>query len=94
VQVVCVLQCVAMCCSLLQCSAVSCSVSQFVAECCSAAQCVALCGKTIILLQTKLMRCVFFFMLLFTRQCRRVYVCNIFIRVLARVCVCIFCVIL
>jgi len=39
----CVLQCVAVCCSVLQCAAVCCSVLQCVAACCSVLQCVAVC---------------------------------------------------
>ena len=39
----CVLQCVAVCCSVLQCVAVCCSVKQCVAVCCSVLQCVAVC---------------------------------------------------
>ena len=39
----CVLQCVAVCCSVLQCVAVCCSVLQCVAVCCSVLQCVAVC---------------------------------------------------
>jgi len=39
----CVLQCVAVCCSVLQCVAVCCSVLQRVAVCCSVLQCVAVC---------------------------------------------------
>ena len=42
-QVVCVLQCVAVCCSVLQCVAVCCSVLQCVAVCCSVLQCGAMC---------------------------------------------------
>ena len=38
---VCVLQCVAVCCSVLQCVAVCCNVLQCVAVCCSVLQCVA-----------------------------------------------------
>ena len=38
-----VLQCVAVCCSALQCAAVCCSVLQCVAVCCSVLQCVAVC---------------------------------------------------
>ena len=41
--IVCVLQCVAVCCSVLQCVAVCCSVLQCVAVCYSMLQCVALC---------------------------------------------------
>jgi len=37
----CVLQCVAVCCSVLQCAAMCCSVLQCVAVCCSVLQCVA-----------------------------------------------------
>ena len=40
---VCVLQCVAVCCSVLQCVVVCCSVLQCVAVCCSMLQCVAVC---------------------------------------------------
>jgi len=36
----CMLQCVAVCCSVLQCVAVCCSVLQCAAVCCSALQCV------------------------------------------------------
>ena len=43
VQQVCVLQCVAVCCSVLQCVAVCCSVLQSVAVCCSLLQSVAVC---------------------------------------------------
>jgi len=39
----CVLQCVAVCCSVLQCVAVCCSVLQCVAVSCSVLQCVAMC---------------------------------------------------
>ena len=39
----CVLQCVAVCCSVLQCVAVCGSVLQCVAVCCSVLQCVAVC---------------------------------------------------
>ena len=39
----CVLQCVAVCCSILQCVAVCCSVLQCVAVCCCELQCVAVC---------------------------------------------------
>jgi len=39
----CVLQCVAVCCSVLQCVAVCCSVLQYVAACWSVLQCVAVC---------------------------------------------------
>ena len=39
----CVLQCVAVCCSVLQCVTVCCSVLQCVAVCCSVLQCVAVC---------------------------------------------------
>ena len=39
----CVLQCVAVCCSVLQCVAVCCGVLQCVAVCCSELQCVAVC---------------------------------------------------
>jgi len=38
---VCLLQCVAVCCSVLQCVAVCCSELQCVAVCCSVLQCVA-----------------------------------------------------
>ena len=40
---VCLLQCVAVCCSVLQCVAVCCSVLQCVAVCCSVLRCVAVC---------------------------------------------------
>jgi len=39
----CMLQCVAVCCSVLQCVAVCCSVLQCVAVCRSVLQCVAVC---------------------------------------------------
>ena len=41
----CVMQCVAVCCSVLQCVAVCCSVLQCVAVCCSVLQCVAVCCR-------------------------------------------------
>jgi len=39
----CVLQCVAVCCSVLQCVAICCNMLQCVAVCCSMLQCVAVC---------------------------------------------------
>jgi len=42
---VCVLQCVAVCCSVLQCAAMCCSVLQCVAVCCRVLQSVALNGR-------------------------------------------------
>ena len=42
-QVACMLQCVAVCCSVLQCIGVCCSVLQCVAVCCSVLLCVAVC---------------------------------------------------
>ena len=41
--VLCMLLCVAVCCSVLQCVAVCCSVLQCVAVCCRLLQCVAVC---------------------------------------------------
>jgi len=45
--VTCVLQCVAVCCSVLQSVAVCCSVLQCVAVCCSVLQCVAVCCRVL-----------------------------------------------
>ena len=44
---VCMLQCVAVYCSVLQCVAVCCSVLQCVAECCSVLPCVAVCYRVL-----------------------------------------------
>ena len=49
-QHLCVLQCVAVCCSVLQCVAVCCSVLQYVAVCCSVLQCVAVCCNVLFLI--------------------------------------------
>jgi len=43
----CVLQCVAVCCSVLQCTAVCFSVLQCVVVCCSVLQCVAVCSSVL-----------------------------------------------